>query len=199
MTGTQYLQGRKQYLRPQAIIWSDIYAGTENGNLFFPDAQEGNQFLILSDHNRSDIFFTSQRIENRKRLINGSMRSYHVADKLSISWNWTLLPSRAFANKPVFDQNTGKVDLPKSQIYTADAAAGGVDILNWYEDHQGPFLMYLAYDRYDNFSTQQYDPSKLMLYSDVVEVYFSNFDYSVVKRGGTNHDLWNISVDLEEV
>ena len=110
MTGTQYLQGRKQYLRPQAIIWSDIYAGTENGNLFFPDAQEGNQFLILSDHNRSDIFFTSQRIENRKRLINGSMRSYHVADKLSISWNWTLLPSRAFANKPVFEQNTGKVD-----------------------------------------------------------------------------------------
>jgi hypothetical protein len=32
-----------------------------------------------------------------------------------------------------------------------------------------------------------------------MEVYFADFNYTVVKRGGANHDLWNISVTLEEV
>jgi hypothetical protein len=36
-------------------------------------------------------------------------------------------------------------------------------------------------------------------YNQIVQVYFSDFNYSVVKRGATNHDLWNISVTLEEV
>jgi hypothetical protein len=32
-----------------------------------------------------------------------------------------------------------------------------------------------------------------------MQVYFADFNYTVVKRGGNNHDLWNISVTLEEV
>ena len=32
-----------------------------------------------------------------------------------------------------------------------------------------------------------------------LQVYIADFNYSVVKRGGSNHDLWNISVTLEEV
>jgi hypothetical protein len=32
-----------------------------------------------------------------------------------------------------------------------------------------------------------------------MQVYFADFNYTVVKRGGDNHDLWNISVTLEEV
>jgi len=36
-------------------------------------------------------------------------------------------------------------------------------------------------------------------YNQIIEVYFADFNYSVVKRGATNHDLWNISATLEEV
>ena len=39
----------------------------------------------------------------------------------------------------------------------------------------------------------------LSQYSDVIEVQFANFDYSVIQRGGTTHDFWNISVTIEEV
>jgi hypothetical protein len=35
-------------------------------------------------------------------------------------------------------------------------------------------------------------------YSEIIEVFISDFNYTVVKRGGNNFDLWNISVTLEE-
>jgi hypothetical protein len=41
--------------------------------------------------------------------------------------------------------------------------------------------------------------SKLGQYNQVVEVFFSDFNYSVVKRGGSNYDFWDVSVTLEEV
>jgi hypothetical protein len=55
--------------------------------------------------------------------------------------------------------------------------------------------MYLAYDKYTNL--EEY--TGLNKYNQIIEVYFADFSYSVVKRGATNHDLWNISVTLEEV
>ena len=63
--------------------------------------------------------------------------------------------------------------------------------------------MYLAYDNYANFKTdgEIVDASyaHLAQYNEIVEVYFADFNYSVVKRGGDNFDMWNISVTLEEV
>ena len=159
---------------------------------------EYQDFLILSDHNRSEISFSTQRIENRQRMINGTMRSYHTADKLQISWNWNMLPSRSFNKDPQFNAQgiisaSGSVPID----YTVDGGAGGREILQWYNDHPGAFYMMLSYDTYNNVSSQdQYD--QLSKYNQVIPVYFASFEYSVVKRGGTNHDLWNISVQLEE-
>jgi hypothetical protein len=63
--------------------------------------------------------------------------------------------------------------------------------------------MYLAYDRYDNFSPTEENANAqyghLAQYNQIVQVYFADFNYSVVKRGGSNFDFWNISVTLEEV
>jgi hypothetical protein len=59
--------------------------------------------------------------------------------------------------------------------------------------------MYLAYDKYTNLDGQNYNYAGLNRYNQIIEVYFADFNYSVVKRGATNHDLWNISVTLEEV
>jgi hypothetical protein len=240
-----YISGRKQYSRPQAMIWSDeaptildtklIPIGYEVGSDLTgidPIAAE-TQFLILSDHNRSAIDIKTQRIEQRKRMVNGTMRSYHIADKLNISTSWDMIPSRGFAVYPNFAQeNTNilltindieypiarkagepSVLLPsekdavapktyyadKSQKYTVDGGAGGGEMLEWYENHTGPFWVMLSYDKYNNFGDTTAGRNRLSEYSQSLQMYISDFSYNVVKRGGTNFDLWNVSVTLEEV
>jgi hypothetical protein len=63
--------------------------------------------------------------------------------------------------------------------------------------------MYLAYDKYSNFKTngEITDSSfgHLGQYNEIIQVYFADFNYTVVKRGGNNYDFWNINVTLEEV
>lgn len=194
MADSTYISGRFQYARPQAVIWADAYE-ISNG-VYVPTGTEFEDFLILSDHNRSEIDMRKQRIENRRRMINGTMRSYHIADKLEFNFSWEMLPSRAFNKDPEFD-SSGNPSATSLNDYTVDKGAGGVDLNMWYESHPSPFYMLLSYDRYDNFATDQYN--HLREYSQVVQVYFSSFDTTVVKRGATNHDLWNISVALEEV
>jgi hypothetical protein len=189
-------------MRPQAILWSDNFGSISTGGasaqfqLAVPDGVEGEDFIILSDDNRSELNFNKERIENRQRMINGTMRSYHVADKLSISWSWDMVPSRSFNKDPLFN-GVGKPSAPELAQYTSDNGAGGVEILDWYENHKGPFWMFLAYDKYNEFSSNKY--SYLAQYNQLVQVYFSSFEYAVVKRGGTNFDFWNISLTLEEV
>jgi hypothetical protein len=228
MATADYMTGRKRYQRPQGILWSNN-AGTLSEGLYVPTGYEigaeieagtspslVDQFLVLSDHNRSEIRFTPKRLEQRQRTINGRMRSYHIADKLEISWSWDNLPSRSHSQSPEFNEN-GKPSLSLQNAtrnaegtiysaaneYTADGGAGGVDILDWYETHTGPFWMYLAYDKYSNFGPTVEDPNAaykhLGQYNQVIQVYIADFNYTVVKRGGSNHDLWNISVTLEEV
>jgi len=212
MATAAYLTGRRKYQRPQAILWSDN-AGTLTSGVYVPngyevgaDVPEGtdpsliDQFLILSDHNRGEIGFTPQRIEQRQRTINGRMRSYHIADKMTINFSWNLLPSRSFFQNAEFDPTTGISPYQNNiQEFTADGGAGGVEILDWYNSHPGPFWMYLAYDKYSNFGTDNAAFGHLQQYNEIIQVYFADFNYSVVKRGGNNFDLWNISVSLEEV
>lgn len=194
MASATYMAGRSPYARPQGVVWADSYE--INNGVYVPSGVEFEDFIILSDHNRSEIDISKQRIENRRRMINGTMRSYHIADKLQFNMSWEMLPSRAFNKAPVFN-SVGKPTANNLEEYTADNGAGGVDIEMWYENHQSPFYMLLSYDRYDKFASNKYD--HLAEYSQIVHVYFSSCDISVVKRGGTNHDMWNISVSLEEV
>jgi hypothetical protein len=212
MATAGYLTGRKRYQRPQAVLWSNN-AGTLVNGLYVPngyevgeDVPEGtdqnliDQFLILSDHNRGEINFQNQRLEQRQRTINGRMRSYHIADKIGISWSWNMLPSRAFYQNAEFNSTTGVSPYQNNtQEFTADGGAGGVEILDWYQNHTGPFWMYLAYDKYSNFGDDNNAFGHLAQYNQIIQVYFADFSYSVVKRGGNNFDLWNISVTLEEV
>jgi hypothetical protein len=163
--------------------------------LLVPGGTELEDFIILSDHNRGEIAIGQDRIENRKRMINGTMRSYHIADKLNISLDWEMLPSRSHSNNPNFNAY-GNAASGLTE-YTADGGAGGVDIVSWYESNPGSFYMFLSYDKPQNFSLNVYE--NLDKYSDVLEVFISDFSYNVVKRGGTNHDLWNVSISLEEV
>lgn len=208
-TSSSYVFNRKKFGRPQAMLWSEN-PGTYEEGFYAPEGYEigqdpeqivdtslSNQFLILSDHNRSAIDFKNTRLESRERMINGRMRSYHIADKMTISMSWQMLPSRGFSADPDFDSTTANSSLAKQYQYTADNGAGGAEILDWYNNHQGSFWVFLAYDNYKNFETDKYN--RLNQYNEVIEMYISDFSYSVEKRGQTNHDLWNISVTLEEV
>jgi hypothetical protein len=130
-------------------------------------------------------------------MINGTMRSYHIADKLTISTSWTRLPSRAFTLRPGFsadaEVNTGVI------ANTSDGGAGGEEMLRWYNDNTEPIWVFLAYDRYTNFGDDNDAYTHLGQYNEIIQMYITSFDYSVEKRGGENHDLWNVNVTLEEV
>ena len=211
MATAAYLTGRRRYQRPQALLWSEN-PGTLSNGVYLPtgyevqgnfdastDADLINQFLILSDHNRGELNFTPTRIEKRQRTINGRMRSYHIADKLTMSVSWNNLPSRGYYQDAGFLGTGLSPDKKTTGEFTADGGAGGVELLDWYENHTGPFWMYMAYDKYTNFGNNDAAYGHLAQYNQIMEVYIADFSYSVVKRGGNNHDLWNISVSLEEV
>jgi hypothetical protein len=302
MASQDYLSARQrpERQRPQGLLFAEGYTFDET-NLYLPTGNEINSdgtnksFIILSDDNRSSIEVSKARIEQRERMINGRMRSYHIADKVGIAASWSMLPSRSFSDNPNFssgvefvilsvqqtDGNTkiqfatqgnhtfyvedlvefsgvsgiegpqrvtdrtdntfkisssfspelsspkasailgalqglvNEIDLDnnpatevlkvklygskfyKDQQYTTDGGAGGNDLLTWYENHPGSFYVLLAYDKYDSLPANKY--SKLNRYNQAVEVYFSDFSYSIEKRGQQSHDFWNISFSLEEV
>lgn len=212
MATSLYMGGRQKYGRPQAILFANNPGTVDNGKIV-PDGEEFVDFIVLSDDNRDAISFTVDRIETRKRMINGRQRSYHVADKVKISTGWKNLPSRAFGAFPEFnnlgvsnlnsttgirvpDGNGGYSTVSK-EFFTSDNGAGGVELLDWYNNHPGSFWVYLSYDNYKNFDDDEFN--KLNQYNEVIEVFFSNFSYSVEKRGAMTHDYWNIDIDLEEV
>jgi len=196
MVSSAYLNARKKWVRPQAVIFSNNSGGFDANNFPIIEGVEREDFIILSDHNRSEISFKANRLENRKRMVNGHMRSYHIADKMSVSFSYNLIPSRSFDGDPEFNTSGIATDLSLTE-YTADGGAGGAELLDWYSSNPGSFYMFLSYDKPQNFSTNPYD--NLSKYSDELEVFISDFSYNVIKRGGTNHDLWDISISLEEV
>lgn len=201
MATSAFLSGRQYYGRPQAILFSDN-PGTIQNEVYVPDGVERENFIILPDHNREPISFTQERIENRVRTINGRMRSYHIADKLNISVTWENLPSRSASSRPVINEQTGQSSIGENDLfYTVDKGAGAVDILNWYENNKGSFWVFLAYDKFNNFENDEgvEDYTKMNQYNEIIEVFFSEFDYEVVKRGQGSHDFWNINLTLEEV
>ena len=202
-----YMQSRKKYRRPSGMLWSEN-SGTLVNSLHIPygfevgadtsneeDPELIDQFLMLTDDNRSPLDFSDERIEKRERMINGRMRSYHTADKIKISTSWNMIPSRSHANIPDFNTTTGR---SPHKSYTTDGGAGGADMLEWYEGHKGSFWVFLSYDKKGNFKGTDAPYNHLGEYNQIVEMFISSFSYSVEKRG-TNFDYWNVSVTLEEV
>jgi hypothetical protein len=132
------------------------------------------------------------------------MRSYHIADKLSLDISWSILPSRAFKRPADFNPTTGKSPNILSGAvagsdtrYTTDGGAGGTDLLKWYEDHKGSFWVFLAYDKKNDFGSDESSYNQLNKYNEVIEMFITDFSYSI-KRRGTSQDLWEVSISLEE-
>lgn len=202
-----YMLGRQKYYRPSGMLWSEN-TGTLQNKFYVPNGYEigadpegiedsslADQFLLITDDNRQPIQFKNERIEKRERMINGRMRSYHISDKLTLSTSWTLIPSRSHDDVPTFDTISG---LSPKKSYTTDGGAGGADMLEWYDAHKGSFWVFLAYDRKGIFKGTEEPYNNLRKYNQLIEMFITDFSYSVEKRG-TKFDYWNVSVTLEEV
>jgi len=195
MATEEYMTYRKRYGRPQGLLLSNNQGTVVNG-MFVPDGDEFSDFIVLTDDNREPIDVSSDRIEQRKRTINGRMRSYYISDKKTVSVSWKMIPSRAFlkgGENPIQASPAGlfEQDVNGCDIYTTDAGAAGSEILDWYESSTGSFWVYFAYDNQTELT------DGLVKYNERLEMFFSDFSFNVKSRG-PYFDYWDVSLKLEE-
>ncbi len=214
MVDLTYIQNRKHYRRPQGLLFANN-PGTASDGTYVPEGDEfgtvsGDRFvspdwMVLTDDNRGEIDISFERIEQRKRTINGRSRSVHVADKMKISVSWDMIPSRAFIGPAATaiiqagDErgNENYDGMPRQNRFTTDGGAGGADMERWYRDNPGNFWVYLAYDNFHRYNYSEDPWGHLTKYNERVEVFFTEFSHTVVKRG-SQYDFWNVSLSLEE-
>lgn len=141
----------------------------------------GQKFYYLTDDGRSEVQVNLERIEYKKRMINGRMRSYHVADKKTFNMSWVDLP-------------TSKTIISEHKTTSGrDNIAAAKEILEWYEDHTGSFYLTLVYD-----NTKAATDIPLRYRIETYSVFFDDLSYTIKNRGPT-HDLIDISMSLVEV
>jgi hypothetical protein len=171
----------KAYSRPSLIIFSTTEPVEGTGsNVGKWDFGSGT-VLYLTDDNRESFQVTPLRIESKRRMIDGTMRSVHIVDKNEFSTSWSNLPSRKTRANPPSDGLDNTI--------TSDAFGAGQDIKNWYETNFSDFWVLLVYD-----ATVTKSPSSS---AEKYNVFFNDFNYDVVKRGQFN-DLWDVSISLVE-
>lgn len=110
----------------------------------------------VTDHNRSPISVTYDRIESKKRMANGTMRTLHVAEKRKFRVSWK--------------------DLPKNNVQAVDGFWSALALATFYETTIGEFTLTLTYGdnstetvtvMFDEFSTKL---NKRSYYTDLYDV-----------------------------
>lgn len=91
--------------------------------LLKPRLMRWNTFNV-TDHNRAAVSVDVERIETAKRMANGLMRKYYVADKRTFSTSWEMIPNAAG--------------------FTVDGHGGADDIENFYNTTEGAFTLELT-------------------------------------------------------
>jgi hypothetical protein len=176
----------KRWLRPSIMAFSEnLPTYDSEDEAFVAD------FKYLTDDNRSPLSVGFERIEFKDRMINGRMRSYHVADKKIFTVSWDLIPSRSI------DPDIKNLDFISEKFYqeqtlTNENFLSADEMLEWYEENTGEFYLILSYDKQHVFGN---DYRKISALCDIVPVFFDEFSYSVETRGQYN-DLWSVSMSL---
>lgn len=78
-----------------------------------------------TEHNRSALAVSYERIKSSDRMANGTLRQYYVTDKRTWSLSWDMLPA------------------PSSE--TVDGAAGGIEIEKFYLQTPGEFTLKIVH------------------------------------------------------
>jgi len=173
---------QKIWSRPALMIFTEKTPTVVDASTGQYDLSPNNSnYIYLTDDGRSELQISLDRIEYKKRMINGRMRSYHVADKKTFSVAWQDLPSQ-------------KNELSEVRFSGLTPGwASGKEMLSWHADHPDSFYLNLVYDTPEAASDT---PLKYRL--ETYNVFFDDFSYVVTKRG-SNHDLWDVSMTLVEV
>lgn len=90
-----------------------------------PAALEINQ-EFLTDHNRSPLQISNERLSNDVRTQFGSLRRYYRADKKTFSVSWTMLPQ---SFEDTVDGNLGAEDL----IEMFNSITGSADLKIYFD------------------------------------------------------------------
>lgn len=141
--------------------------------------------MKVSDHNRSPLNEDIERIENKQRMVDGTLRRYSIVKKRTWSCSWDLLPS--------VNADGG--------LKTADGGIAGTEMESIAYTVNTPFRLILRKGSARGLALPTVLDSELP-YSDdnfyIVNVMISDFSKEIMKRGPRS-DLWNVSLTLEEV
>jgi hypothetical protein len=85
----------------------------------------GDDQFRLTDHNRSELSISPDRIEYKKRMADATLRTFFVAQKQKFKVSWT--------------------KLPKDSNQTIDGYWGALSMKSFYESTLGSFELILTY------------------------------------------------------
>jgi len=125
----------------------------------------------VTEHNRSSFDIVPERIETVRRMANGTLRKYYVADKHKFSLSWDMLPSY--------------------RTLTVDGEWGAEDLRSFYLSPEGQKTFDIRVNIAKDGSSQE--SSGYESYT----VSITNASFVIVKRGIQPH--WNVSLSMEEV
>ena len=140
-------------------------------DLYANHADTTKDWIRLSEHNRSEIGISIQRIEQSQRMANGSLRKFFVADKKQFSVSWNMLPG--------------------SRIYTVDNKWGALDLIEFYNSSEGQSTFDIRLNFAKTGTSQEssgYEP---------YTVSCTSFNATLVRRGEI--PFYNISMSMEQV
>lgn len=132
----------------------------------------GTTWTKVTDHGRSPLSISVERIESKQRMASGTLRRYVVAKKRTFSCSWENLPDRLTS-------------------FLANGETPGQWIENFHDTTDGSFLMRLR-------AGSDRTLTLTGLNGKIIEVMISDFSKEVIKRG-VDFDLWSIDITLEEV
>ena len=140
-------------------------------DLYANPADTTKDWIRLSEHNRSEIGISIQRIEQSQRMANGSLRKFFVADKKQFSVSWNMLPG--------------------SRIYTIYNEWGALDLIEFYNSSEGQSTFDIRLNFAKTGTNQEssgYEP---------YTVSCTSFNATLVRRGEI--PFYNISMSMEQV
>jgi hypothetical protein len=139
----------------------------------------------VTDHGRSPLTQSTERIGIDRRMADGTLRRQFVGIKRKWNVNWENIPSTNDA---------------ANGMRTADGGMAGEDIEQFYFETPGKFRLVLRRGSAIN-KVAPNPPESALPYEDddfyITNVMLSDFGKEVRKRGTS--DLWSISVSLDEV
>lgn len=140
----------------------------------------------ITDHGRSPLSMSTERIGVDKRMADGTLRRQLVGLKRTWNVSWENIPS---------------TNTVAAGYKTVDGGFSGEEMEDFFYENQGRVRMVLRRGSALNVATPAAAKTVGTKYEDAnfygVDVMFTDFSKEVVKRGKV--DFWNVSLVMEEV